>query len=72
MQKMILVPVEQYDRMIESYDKAMEELQEVKEQLKAMKPQDDDVSQELKLYDIMDKNNCDREVAELLLQDEEV
>ena len=71
MQKMILVPVEQYNRMIESYDKAMEELQEVKE-LKAMKPQDDDVSQELKLYDIMDKNNCDREVAELLLQDEEV
>lgn len=72
MQRMILVPVEQYNHMIESYDKAMKELQEVKEQLKAMKPQDDDVSQELKLYDIMDKNNCDREVAELLLQDEEV
>lgn len=37
MQKMILVPVEQYNRMIENYDKAMEELQEVKGQLKAMK-----------------------------------
>ena len=72
MQRMILVPVEQYNHMIESYDKAMSELQEIKEQLKAMKPQDDDVSQELKLYDLMDKNNCDREVAELLLQDEEV
>lgn len=72
MQRMILVPVEQYNHMIESYDKAMEELHEVREQLKAMKPQDDDVSQELKLYDLMDKNNCDREVAELLLQDEEV
>lgn len=33
MQKMILIPVEQYNRMIESYDKAMEELQEVREQL---------------------------------------
>lgn len=72
MQRMILVPVEQYNHMIESYDKAMSELHEVREQLKAMKPQDDDVSQELKLYDLMDKNNCDREVAELLLQDEEV
>ncbi|WP_312427096.1 hypothetical protein [Lacrimispora sp.] len=30
MQKMILVPVEQYYRMIESYDKAMEELHEVR------------------------------------------
>ena len=70
--RMILVPLEQYNHMIESYDKAMSKLQEIKEQLKDMKPQDDDVSQELKLYDLMDKNNCDREVAELLLQDEEV
>ncbi|WP_395549216.1 MULTISPECIES: hypothetical protein [unclassified Lacrimispora] len=71
MQKMILVPVEQYYRMIESYDKAMEELHEVRSCLKAMKTQDDDVSQELKLYDIMDKHNCDRDVAELLLQGQE-
>ncbi len=36
-----------------------------------MKTQDDDVSQELKLYDLMDKHNCDRDVAELLLQGQE-
>ncbi|WP_077613007.1 hypothetical protein [Clostridium sp. Marseille-P2415] len=48
MQRMILVPVEQYNRMIESYDKAMEELQEVKGQLKAMKHQDDDVARNSK------------------------
>lgn len=71
MQKMILVPVEQYNRMIESYDKAMEELHEVREQLKVMTNQDDDVARELKLYEIMDKHNCDRDVAELLLQDQE-
>ncbi|MFR3728384.1 hypothetical protein [Lacrimispora sp.] len=71
MQKMILVPVEQYSRMIESYDKAMEELQELREQLKAMAGQDEDVTQELKLYDLMDKHNCDRDVAELLLRDQE-
>ena len=71
MQKMILVPVEQYNRMIESYDKAMEELHEVREQLKVMMNQDDDVARELKLYEIMDKHNCDRDVAELLLQDQE-
>ncbi|WP_024295619.1 hypothetical protein [Lacrimispora indolis] len=71
MQKMILVPVEQYNCMIENYDKAMEELQEVKGQLKAIKHQDDDVAQELKLYEIMDKHNCDRDVAELLFQDQE-
>lgn len=28
----------------------------------------DDVEQEIKLYDFMDKHNCDREVAELFLQ----
>lgn len=37
MQRMILVPVDQYDRMIESYDRAMKELQELKEQLQALK-----------------------------------
>lgn len=71
MQKMILVPVEQYSRMIESYDKAMEELQELREQLKAMAGQDEDVAQELKIYEVMDKHNCDRDVAELLLRDQE-
>lgn len=59
MQRMILVSVEQYNRMIESYDKTMEELQEVREQLKAMKSLDDDVSQEIKLYEVMDKQCCD-------------
>jgi len=29
--------------------------------------QDDDVAQELKLYEVMDKYCCDRDVAELLL-----
>lgn len=71
MQKMILVPVEQYNRMIESYDKAMEELYEVREQLKAMKGKDDDVAHELKLYEVMDQHGSDRDVAELLLQDKE-
>lgn len=37
MQRMILVPIDQYDRMIESYDRAMEELQELREQLQALK-----------------------------------
>lgn len=40
MQRMILVPVDQYDRMIESYDKAMEELYELREQLKSLKEGD--------------------------------
>lgn len=31
----------------------------------------DDVEREIKLYNLMDKHNCDREVAELLLQDQE-
>ncbi|WP_313341163.1 hypothetical protein [Lacrimispora sp.] len=131
MQKMILVPVEQYSRMIESNNNAAKELQEVREQFKAAviqkeikkalynKINDDDrevlsaienkrygitvaicvafrygvmrgkraerdrkkkserfkqnsdVTQELKLYDYMDKHNCDRDVAELLLRDQE-
>lgn len=37
MQRMILVPVDQYDRMTESYDRAMKELQELREQLQALK-----------------------------------
>lgn len=32
--------------------------------------QNDDVTQELKIYEVMDKHNCDRDVAELLLQDQ--
>lgn len=131
MQKMILIPVEQYSRMIESYDKAPGGLQDVREQLKATAiqneiekalynkindddrqvlsaienrrysimvaicvafrygimqgkraernrkkksgrfNQDSDVIQELKLYEVMDKHNCDRDVAELLLRDQE-
>ncbi|MDR2022357.1 MAG: hypothetical protein LBQ71_03720 [Hungatella sp.] len=31
----------------------------------------DDVEREIKLYDLIDKHNCDRDVAELLLQDQE-
>lgn len=37
MQKMICIPVDQYDRMAESYDNAMEELRKLREQLQAMK-----------------------------------
>jgi hypothetical protein len=57
--------------MIESYDMAMEELHEVKEQIKAMTKQDDDVAYELLFYDLIDKHICDRDVEELLLQDQE-
>ena len=32
---------------------------------------DDDVEREIELYDLMDKHNCDRDVAELLLRDQE-
>ena len=32
---------------------------------------DDDVEREIKLYGLMDKHNCDRDVAELLLRDQE-
>ncbi|WP_349674374.1 hypothetical protein [Lacrimispora sp.] len=131
MHKIVLVPVEQYKRMIESYDNATEELQELREQLKATAiqneiekalhniindsdrqvlcaimdrgygimvaicvafrygimqgkraerdrkkkserfNQDSDVTQELKLYEVMDRHNCDRDVAELLLRDQE-
>ena len=31
----------------------------------------DDVDRELKLYELMDKHGCDRDVAELLLQDQQ-
>lgn len=72
MQRMILVPVEQYNRMIESYDNTVKELQELREQIRAMAGGGEDVTQELKLYDLMDKHNCDRDVAELLLRDQEV
>ncbi|EXG87940.1 hypothetical protein K413DRAFT_4845 [Clostridium sp. ASBs410] len=33
--------------------------------------QDDDVAQEVNLYEVMDKHGCDQDVAELLLQDQE-
>ncbi len=37
MQKMILVPVDQYNRMVDSYYEAREELVEVSESLKSVK-----------------------------------
>lgn len=40
MQRMILVPVDQYDCLLESYDKAMEELQELRAQLYVLKEGD--------------------------------
>lgn len=36
MHKVIMIPVEQYDRMLQSYDKAMEELQRLRDQIKEM------------------------------------
>ncbi|GLC82074.1 hypothetical protein [Lacrimispora brassicae] len=33
--------------------------------------EEDDVEREIKIYDFMDKHNCDRDVAELLFQDQE-
>lgn len=35
-QKMIMIPVWQYDKMIETYDKTLEELRELKERLREM------------------------------------
>lgn len=71
MQIMKLIPADQYDRMLVSYDKAMEELREVKAQLKAMSDaQVDDAARELKLYDLMDNQECAHDTAELLLQDD--
>lgn len=35
-QKMIMIPVWQYDKMIETYDKTLEELRELKERLRKM------------------------------------
>lgn len=40
MQRMIMIPVEQYDRMVESYDNAMEELHGLREQLQEIKSND--------------------------------
>lgn len=71
MQKMILIPIEQYNRMVESYDKAVEELHEVRIRLSALEEQGDDVEREIKLYDLMDKYHCDMDVAEALLEDQE-
>lgn len=33
--------------------------------------EEDDVEREIKVYDFMDKHNCDWDVAELLFQDQE-
>lgn len=43
---MILVPVDQYDRMLESDDRAMEELSDLREQLQALKESDSSVSED--------------------------
>ena len=37
MQRMIMIPVDQYEKMLESYDKAVEELMTLKNQLEKMK-----------------------------------
>lgn len=68
---MIMIPEERYNRMLESYDRAQEELRELRKQLAAVEVSRDDVARELKLYDLMDDLGCDRDEAELLLQDEE-
>lgn len=36
-QRMIMIPVWQYEKMVESYDKALEELRILKEHLKEIK-----------------------------------
>ena len=69
--QMIMIPEERYNRMVESYDRAQKELRELREQLAAVGVSCDDVARELKLYDVMDDLGCDRDEAELLLQDEE-
>ena len=68
---MIMIPEERYNRMLESYDRAQEELRELRKQLAAVEVSRDDVARELKLYALMDDLGCDRDEAELLLQDEE-
>lgn len=35
-QRMIMIPVWQYEKMVESYDKALEELRKLKERLREM------------------------------------
>ena len=69
--QMIMIPEERYNRMVESYDRAQEELREIRKQLAEAEVSCDDVARELKLYDLMDDLGCDRDEAELLLQDEE-
>lgn len=69
--KMIMIPEERYNRMLESYDRAQEELRELRKQLAEVEVSRDDVACELKLYDLMDDLGCDRDEAELLLQDQE-
>lgn len=70
MQKMILIPADQYDLMLKSYDRAMEELHLIRELMESMNVLDDVVRQ-LKLYELMDKHDCDMDTAELLLEDQE-
>lgn len=46
MQRMILVPTDQYDHMLEGYDKAMEELSDLREPLQVLKEGDRAVSKD--------------------------
>lgn len=46
MQRMICIPVEQYNRMLEGYDGAMRELQELKALLESMKEGDGPVRED--------------------------
>ena len=68
--QVIMIPEERYNRMVESYDRAQEELRELRKQLAAVEVSRDDVAHELKLYDLMDEQECGRDTAELLLQDD--
>lgn len=70
MQKLITISQEQYDCMLKSYDEVMEELYDLRERLKSLTATQDDVAEELRIYELMDGMGCGRDEAELLLQDE--
>lgn len=60
--------------LLEAYE---DELRECAKELKAESKDyelpdnvDDEIDHTLKLYDLMDKHHCDRDVAELLMEDE--
>lgn len=49
MQKAIVIPADQYDRMVKSYDEAMEELWQLREQLSKLKSMGTEHGQESSL-----------------------